>query len=121
MSITSISLAASLIHKLDEIKDEKGYSSRSEVIRDAIRSYLSEYEVSRFEKGNLTATITAMYQKSGPHLDDMLLHLRHEYEDIVEGNLHLHIGGNTCAEIFVTEGSVERVSAIIGRIRALEV
>ena len=79
-SVTSISLSTNLRNRLDEIKGEKGYSSRSEVIRDAIRSYLSEYEISKLEKGNLTATITAMYQKSGPHLDDVLLHLRHEYD-----------------------------------------
>jgi CopG family nickel-responsive transcriptional regulator len=120
MSVTSISLSYSLLHKLDEIKDEKGYSSRSEVIRDAIRSYLSDYEISKIEKeGNLTATITAIYQKNGPHLDDILLHLRHEYDDIVEGNLHIHVGGDNCAEIFVTEGSSERVSSFIGRIRAI--
>jgi CopG family nickel-responsive transcriptional regulator len=119
MSITSISLSPNLLHKLDEIKDEKGYSSRSEVIRDAIRAYLSEFEMSKFEKGNLTATITAIYQKNGPHLDDVLLHLRHEYDDIVEGNLHIHIGGDNCAEIFVTEGNAERVSGFIGGIRAI--
>jgi CopG family nickel-responsive transcriptional regulator len=119
MSITSISLSPNLLHKLDEIKDEKGYSSRSEVIRDAIRAYLSEFEMSKFDKGNLTATITAIYQKNGPHLDDVLLHLRHEYDDIVEGNLHIHIGGDNCAEIFVTEGNAERVSGFIGRIRAI--
>ena len=120
MSVTSISLSYSLLHKLDEIKDEKGYSSRSEVIRDAIRSYMSDYEISKIEKaGNLTATITAIYQKNGPHLDDILLHLRHEYDDIVEGNLHIHVGGDNCAEIFVTEGSSERVSSFIGRIRAI--
>jgi CopG family transcriptional regulator, nickel-responsive regulator len=118
-SVTSISLSTKLRIKLDELKDEKGYSSRSEVIRDAIRAYLSEYEISRFEKENLTATITVMYQKSGPHLDDVLLHLRHEYDDIVEGNLHLHIGGDNCAEIFVTEGNAERVLDFIGRIRAI--
>ncbi len=118
-AVTSISLSTNLRNKLDEIKDEKGYSSRSEVIRDAIRTYLSEYEVSKFEKGNLTATITALYQKSGPH-DDLILHLRHEYDDIVEGNLHLHVGGgDNCAEIFVTEGNAERVSNFIGRIRAI--
>jgi CopG family transcriptional regulator, nickel-responsive regulator len=118
--VTSISLSAKLRNKLDEIKDQKDYSSRSEVIRDAIRTYLSEYEISKLEKGNLTATITAMYQKSGPHLDDVLLHLRHEYDDIVEGNLHLHVGGgDNCAEIFVTEGNAERVSNFIGKIRAI--
>jgi hypothetical protein len=45
------------------------------------------------EKGTLTAIITAMYQRSGPHLDDVLLHLRHEYDDIVQGNLLLQVEG----------------------------
>jgi len=40
-------------------------------------------------------------------------------DDIVEANLHLHIGGDNCAEIFVTEGNAERVSDFIGRIRAI--
>lgn len=40
MFVTSISLAPSLRDRLDKIKDEKGYSSRSEVIRDALRAYL---------------------------------------------------------------------------------
>ena len=47
MSVTSISLSTSLLNKLDEIKDEKGYSSRSEVIRDAIRTYLSDDRFNR--------------------------------------------------------------------------
>jgi CopG family transcriptional regulator, nickel-responsive regulator len=121
MSVTSISLTSRLRHKLDEIKEEKGYSSRSEVVRDAIRAYLSDYEISRIEStGNLTATITAIYQKNRPHLDETLLQLRHEYDDIVEGNLHIHVGHYSCAEIFVTEGSSERVSYFIGRIRAIK-
>jgi CopG family nickel-responsive transcriptional regulator len=53
-------------------------------------------------------------------LDEILLHLRHEYDDIVEGNLHLHVGGGeSCAEVFVTEGNSERVSNFIGKIRAI--
>jgi len=50
----------------------------------------------------------------------VLLHLRHEYDDIVQGNLLLQVeGGDNCAEIFVTEGNAERVSNFIGRIRAI--
>lgn len=119
MSVTSISLPTSTRRQLDEIKREKGYSSRSEVIRDAIRSYLSEYEMSKYLTGNLTATITAMYSQSGPHLDDILFHLRHEYDDIVKGNLHMHINEDNCAEIFVAEGRADRVSNFIQRIRAI--
>jgi hypothetical protein len=45
-----------------------------------------------------------MYQKSGPHHDDMLLHLRHEY---VQGNLQLQVEEEIIAEIYVTR-NVER-------------
>ena len=38
-------------------------------MRDAIRIYLSEYEMSKFERGNLTAAINAM---SGHILHDII-------------------------------------------------
>jgi hypothetical protein len=42
-----------------------------------------------------------MYLKSSTHFDDVFLHLRHEYDDIVEGNLHIQVeGGDNFAEIF---------------------
>lgn len=53
-------------------------------------------------------------------MDDVLLHLRHGYDDIVEGNLHLHVGGGeSCAEVFVTEGNADRVTNFIGKIKAV--
>jgi len=119
MSVTSISLSPMLRRKLDEIKAEKGYSSRSEVIRDAIRSYLSENESLLLLKGDITSTITVVYNHKGQHLDHDLLHLRYEYDDIVKGNLHMHIKGDDYAEIFITQGGAERVAVFIQSIRTL--
>lgn len=119
MSVTSISLSPRLRNKLDAIKDEKGYSSRSEVIRDAIRSYLSEYESLKVLVGDITSTITAIYNHKGQHLDHDLLHLRYEYDDIVKGNLHMHIKGDDYAEIFITQGDAERVLDLVQNIRTL--
>ena len=39
-----VSLPDTLLSKFDEIIEKRGYSSRSEGIRDAIRSYISYYE-----------------------------------------------------------------------------
>ena len=108
-----------LRRKLDEVKTEKGYSSRSEVIRDAIRSYLSEYESLKILQGDVTSTITAIYNHKGKHLDHDLLHLRYEYDDIVKGNLHMHIKGDDYAEIFITQGNAERITVFIQNIRTL--
>ena len=120
MSVTSISLTPNLREKLDQIKKEKGYSSRSEVVRDAVRAFLSEYETTKFLKGNIIATITVTYKEKGPHIDDLLLHLRHQFNDIVKGNFHIHIKEEDCSEIFITEGKAEQVVDFIHKIRALK-
>ena len=39
-----VSIPRDLISRFDEIISERGYASRSEGIRDAIRSYISYYE-----------------------------------------------------------------------------
>jgi len=44
LSRIGISLPKSLLDKFDEILNHRGYSSRSEGIRDAIRTYISYYQ-----------------------------------------------------------------------------
>lgn len=102
------------------MQQEKGYSSRSEVVRDAIRSYLSEYETRKSLTGNVVCTVTALYNHIGKHVDHDLLHLRYEYEDLVKGNLHMHVAGDDYAEVFITSGDVQRVSRFIQEMRIMK-
>jgi|SRR5581483_4686333 len=120
MSVTSISLSPILRKKLDQVQEEKGYSSRSEVIRDAIRSYLSEHETTKALMGNVICTVTALYSHKGKHVDHDLLHLRYEYEGIVKGNLHMHVAEDDYAEIFITEGDAQQVSKFIQEMRIMK-
>jgi CopG family nickel-responsive transcriptional regulator len=119
MPIVSISLTRELLGSLDEFMRNKGYSSRSEAIRDAVRNLLSEYELSRLEKGKVTSTITVISEHERHDVDERLTRLRHEHDDIVSGNMHIHLGKTYCLEIFITEGEVEKVLGFIGRIRAM--
>ena len=119
MPVISISLTKDLLNRLDEFARERGYSSRSEVIRDAIRDVLSEYELSRFEEGKVTATITVISEQDRRDVSERLTRLRHEYDDVVSGNMHIHLGKTYCLEIFITEGNSKTVLSFIGKIRAL--
>lgn len=119
MPIVSISLTSNLLKKLDEFMQERGYSSRSEAIRDAVRDSLSEYELSRFERGKVTATITVISEHERHDVDERLMRLRHKHDDIVSGNMHIHLGKTYCLEIFITEGEAAKVLNFIGRIRAM--
>jgi len=119
MPIISISLTSELLKKMDALMRERGYSSRSELIRDAIRDFLSEYELGRFKKGMVTATITVISRHERRDVDERLMRLRHEHDDLVFGNMHVHIGKTYCLEIFITQGEVDEVLNFIGRIRAI--
>lgn len=119
MPIVSISITSELLKKLDEFMRERGYSSRSEAIRDAIRDSLSEYDLGKFQKGKVAATITVISEHERHDVDERLTRLRHEHDDIVSGNMHIHIGHKYCLEIFITEGEFEQVLNFIGRIRAM--
>lgn len=119
MPIISISLTTELLKQLDKFMKKRGFSSRSEAIRDAVRSTISEFELSRFEKGRVTATITAITAHELPGVDERLTRIRHNFNHIVSGNMHLHLGEAYCLEVFITEGEAETVLEFISRIRAM--
>ena len=119
MPIVSISLTSQLLRKLDRFVKEKGYSSRSEAIRDAIRDILSEYEISKLDSERVTATITVISELERRDVNEKLTRLRHEHDKIISGNMHIHLGKIYCLEIFITEGETEKVLNFIGRIRAI--
>ncbi len=119
MPIISISLSSQLLKQLDGIIQQRGYSSRSEAIRDAVRSALSEFELEQLEGGRVTATVTAISAHDQPGVDERLTRLRHSHNHIVSGNMHLHLGESYCLEVFITEGNVEDVLNFVGRIRAM--
>lgn len=119
MPVVSMSLTNDLLRKLDALIADKSYSSRSEAIRDAIRASLSEYELSRLDQGRVAATITIISEYVRRDVDERLMRLRHEYNDLVTGNMHIHIGSSYCLEVFIAQGPVEEVLNFVGRVRAI--
>lgn len=119
MPVVSVSLTGELLRRLEELQEEKGYSSRSEAVRDAVRDLLTRFELERFRDGKATSTITVISDHERHDVDERLIRLRHEHNEIISGDMHLHIGGRYCLEVFITEGEVEEVMSFISRIRAM--
>ena len=63
VSIISVSLPKELLEELDAILGEDKNATRSEVLRQAIRSYMTDYKELDQLKGNIIATITVLYEK----------------------------------------------------------
>ena len=80
---------------------------------------MSEYELNQFEGGRVTSTITVISQNDSHDVDERLMRLRHKNDEIVSGNMHIHLGKNYCLEIFITEGDAKDVLNFIGKIRTI--
>ncbi|WP_457611927.1 ribbon-helix-helix protein, CopG family, partial [Methanocaldococcus sp.] len=61
MERISISIPAKLLKEFDEVIAEKGYASRSEAIRDAIRDYIIRYKWLQSMEGERAGSVNVIY------------------------------------------------------------
>jgi CopG family nickel-responsive transcriptional regulator len=118
LTVISLSLTPELLSKLDDFVRESGYSSRSEAIRIAVREALSEFTLQRLKREQVVATITVISDRERHDLNSRLMDLRHEFDESIFGNMHLHIGKGYCVETFILREEPERVLDFVSRVRA---
>lgn len=118
MTVVSVSMPDSLLNRLDEFADEHGYTGRSEVVREASRNLLGEFEDKRLEDHDLMGVITVLFNYETAPVEQRMIQLRHEHESIVSSNVHSHVGDQYCMELFIVEGTLEEISTFVGKIRA---
>jgi CopG family nickel-responsive transcriptional regulator len=99
----SITIEQALARKFDGLLADKGYSNRSEAVRDLIRKALVENE---WESGGQTAvgTLTIVYDHSRPELARRLLKLGHAQHDLVISTMHVHLDTDHCLEVMALKG-----------------
>lgn len=119
MTVISITLPNDLLTKFDQFIKTRGYYSRSEAFRDAIRSLIAEAEVSKLETGTVAATMMITCEYARRDVDLRMSEVRHEFDDIVVENFHRHVDQQYCLEVFIAEGNYQRVLELIGRIRGM--
>jgi len=118
MGVVSISMPDELEARIDTFAEEHGYTGRSEVVREAVRNLMGEFEDKRLEDRDLMAIVTVLFDYETTTVEEKMMHLRHDHESIVASNFHSHVGDRYCMELFVLEGQLEDISAFVGKVRA---
>jgi CopG family nickel-responsive transcriptional regulator len=119
LTVISITLPPELQNKFDEFINSRGYFSRSEAFRDAIRNLMAESEIAKSSTEKVAATVMTACDYNRKDVDLKITELRHEFDDVVIENVHRHIDGKYCLEIFVAEGNNDRILNLINRLRGM--
>jgi len=106
-----VSIESRLMKKFDDLIVRKGYTARSEALRDLIRDRLVEEE---WEAGDqeTVGTITIVYNHHTRELDHALTDLQHRSFHQIVSALHIHLDAHNCLEVLVVKGKGKDIRRI---------
>lgn len=116
MSIISLSLPKTLLDKVDEYIQQQGFANRSEVIRQALRAYMSESRKLDELQGKITVVITIIYRREAKR--SQITDLQHNYSNAVLTFLHTHVEADYCIEILVARENAQTLQSLIQALKA---
>lgn len=120
LSRIGVSLPENLLEKFDEIITKRGYSSRSEGIRDAIRGYIRYYDWMSEVHGERIGILSMTYDHSQRGVVTSLLDTGHEFSGITRSSVHVHISHDECMEVLLLQGDGKEIKAVAEKIIALK-
>jgi len=106
-----VSMNAMLLDKFDNYIQEKGYTNRSEAIRDIIRDHLVAQEWMDGETETV-GTITLVYDHELRDISHRLLELQHHYCHNIISSVHIHLDEHNCLEVLVVKGIARDIKRI---------
>ncbi|MCE5213127.1 MAG: CopG family ribbon-helix-helix protein [Methanobacterium sp.] len=109
MAIISISLSDKLLNEIDQLKDEIGFSGRSEVIRASTRMLIADNQEKKDLQGDINSILIVIHNQKA---EDKVTEIKHDFEDIISTQIHSHLKDETCLEIFIMEGDAERMNTL---------
>ena len=108
----SISFPKFLLKEIDEVVKRKGYSSRSELIRDAVRKYV--LESNPLDKNEVVSGIIIVVYNPTKESLERMSKLYFEYNKVIKSLNQAYVttscGKNAKVEIFVVDGNSKDVS-----------
>ena len=115
-----VSIGSGLLVKFDELIAKKGYTNRSEAIRDLIRNKLveAEWENSTDKQASI-GTITIVYDHHTREIGDRLTDLAHDHHNLVISSTHVHLTHRSCLEVMMVKGCGKEIRAFSDRVLSI--
>ncbi|MGH7260912.1 MAG: nickel-responsive transcriptional regulator NikR [Nitrospiraceae bacterium] len=105
-----VSLDGDLLDNFDDLIARKGYTNRSEAIRDLIRDNLVGQEWNANEE--TVGTVTIVYDHHVRALTDKLTSIQHDYQHLIVSGMHVHLDHDHCLEVLVVRGKGSEIKQV---------
>jgi CopG family nickel-responsive transcriptional regulator len=118
MTVISVSIPEKLLERVETSIKEQGFANRSEIVRQALRTFIMESRSLREVEGEVAASITIIYEREVTK--GRISEIQHNFGDIISTFLHAHIDEDYCLEVIVVKGEVDAVKKLVDAFRTNE-
>jgi CopG family nickel-responsive transcriptional regulator len=109
MERLTISLDNQLSRQFDEFIRARGYTNRSEAMRDLIREHLEAAHLENKGTGYCVATLSYIYNHHESDLAGRVTSVQHDHHDLTLSSMHVHLDHDNCLEIAILRGGIDEV------------
>jgi CopG family nickel-responsive transcriptional regulator len=113
MERITMSLDEQLAKDFDALIAARGYTSRSEAMRDLLRREIESQRHARDDKSHCVASLSYVYNHHARNLAKKLTEAQHAQHDLVVATMHVHLDHEHCLESVVLKGPAARVTAFV--------
>ncbi len=118
MERITMSIDEKLAKEFDALIAKRGYTSRSEAMRDLLRREVEANRVAYEARSHCVANLSYIYNHHERELAERLTEAQHEHHDLVVSAMHVHLDHDHCLESVILKGPTAAVRAFASRTQA---
>jgi CopG family nickel-responsive transcriptional regulator len=118
MQRVTVSLDEDLARDFDNLLRDQAYQSRSEAVRDLVRSAVEARRLQGDGPGDCVASLSYIYNHHTRALAQRLNEMAHEHHDLVVATTHVHLDHDDCLETVILKGPITLVRGFADLVQA---
>ena len=118
MERITISVDEKLAKEFDALIKKRGYTSRSEAMRDLLRRDVEANRIAYEQKSYCVASLSYVYDHHARDLAERLIGAQHEHHDLVVSTMHVHLDHEHCLETVILKGPTAAVRSFANSLQA---
>jgi CopG family transcriptional regulator, nickel-responsive regulator len=109
-----VSLEEDILKALDELVKKNKFPNRSQAIRHLIKGTLVSEKVDKNK--TVAGSIVIVYDHHKRELNNKLMHVQHDYHDLILSTQHVHLAHDLCLETLAIKGKAHLLMALADKI-----
>ncbi len=108
---TTLAIDEQLLSRFDDWMTRRGYTNRSEAMRDLLRAELTRDQAEDAE-AEIVAVLSVIFDHEARDLAQELTHIQHQDHHAILCSQHVHLDHHNCLECIIMQGPAGRLRRV---------